>query len=145
MARRKRVHTLASFVVKKSPGRGKGVFANVRIGKGETIGYYTGDILRDWHSTREPYNTSLYLMYVCKDHWINAVGPRSNYTRYINHSYRPNAELIVSTRWKTARIESSLSQLSRKILRIRLLMRLYWSFTGDSSQESHLVLLMLNY
>ena len=45
-------------------------------------------------------------MYVCKDHWINAVGPRSNYTRYINHSYRPNAELIVSTRWKTARIES---------------------------------------
>ena len=106
MARRKRVHTLASFVVKKSSGRGKGVFANVRIGKGETIGYYTGDILRDWHSTREPYNSSLYLMYVCKDHWINAVGPRSNYTRYINHSYRPNAELIVSTRWKTARIES---------------------------------------
>ena len=106
MARRKRVHTLASFVVKKSPGRGKGVFAKVRIGKGETIGYYTGDILRDWHSTREPYNSSLYLMYVCKDHWINAVGPRSNYTRYINHSYRPNADLIVSTRWKTARIES---------------------------------------
>ena len=106
MAKKKVVHTIDSFIIKNSPGRGKGVFAKVKIKKGETIGYYTGEIIRDWHSNREPYNSSLYLMYVCKDHWINAVGSRANYTRYINHSFKPNAELIISTRWKTARIES---------------------------------------
>ncbi len=106
MPKKKVVHTAESFVTKDSPGRGKGVFAKVRINKGETIGYYTGEIIRDWHSKREPYRSSLYLMWVCKDHWINAVGPKSNYTRYINHSDQPNAELIISARWKTARLES---------------------------------------
>lgn len=106
MPKKKVVHTADSFEIKNSPGRGKGVFAKSRIKKGETIGYYTGEIIRDWHSNREPYRSSRYLMWVCKDHWINAVGPQSNYTRYINHSETPNAELIVSTRWKTARIVS---------------------------------------
>ena len=106
MPKKKVVHTADSFEIKNSPGRGKGLFAKVRIGKGETIGYYTGEIMRDWHSTRDPYRSSLYLLWVCKDHWINAVGPKSNYSRYMNHSDTPNAELIVSTRWKTARIES---------------------------------------
>ncbi len=106
MPKKKVVHTADSFEIKNSPGRGKGLFAKVRIGKGETIGYYTGEIMRDWHSTRDPYRSSLYLLWVCKDHWINAVGPKANYTRYMNHSDTPNAELIVSTRWKTARIES---------------------------------------
>ena len=106
MPKKKGVHTADSFEIKNSPGRGKGLFAKVRIKKGETIGYYTGEILRDWHSTRDPYRSSLYLLWVCKDHWINAVGPKANYSRYMNHSDTPNAELIVSTRWKTARIES---------------------------------------
>ncbi len=106
MPKKKVVHTADSFEIKNSPGRGKGLFAKVRIGKGETIGYYTGEIMRDWHSTRDPYRSSLYLLWVCKDHWINAVGPKANYSRYMNHSDTPNAELIVSTRWKTARIES---------------------------------------
>ena len=52
--KKKVVHTADSFEIKKSPGRGKGVFAKVRIKKGETIGYYTGDIIRDWHANREP-------------------------------------------------------------------------------------------
>ena len=106
MPKKKVVHTADSFEIKNSPGRRKGLFAKVRIGKGETIGYYTGEIMRDWHSTRDPYRSSLYLLWVCKDHWINAVGPKANYSRYMNHSDTPNAELIVSTRWKTARIES---------------------------------------
>ena len=106
MPKKKVVHTADSFEIKDSHGRGKGVYAKVHIKKGETIGYYTGEIIRDWHANREPYRSSLYLMWVCKNHWINAVGPRSNYTRYINHSNTPNAELIVSTRWKTARIVS---------------------------------------
>lgn len=106
MSKKKKTHTLDSFVVKRSPGRGRGLFARVKIWKGETIGYYTGEILRDWHSNREPHRSSRYLMWICKNYWINGVGPRSNYTRYINHSDRPNAELIVSTRWKTARIAS---------------------------------------
>ena len=106
MPKKKVVYTAESFVIKNSPGRGKGLFAKVRIKKGETIGYYTGEIIRDWHANREPYRSSLYLLWVCKDYWINGVGPQSNYTCYINHSDKPNAELIVSTRWKTARIES---------------------------------------
>jgi len=106
MPRKKVVHTFDSFIIKNSPGRGKGVFAKTMIKKGETIGYYVGEIIRDWHANREPYVSSLYLMWVCKNRWINAVGPKSNYTRYINHGEKPNAELIISTRWKTARIES---------------------------------------
>lgn len=106
MPKKKRVHTFDSFVVKRSRGRGKGLFAAVGIRKGETIGYYAGEILRDWHADREPHRSSRYLMWVCRNHWINGIGPQANYTRYINHSDTPNAELVVSTRWKTARIAS---------------------------------------
>ena len=125
--KKKGVHTADSFEIKKSPGRGKGVFAKVRIKKGETIGYYTGEIIRDWHANREPHRSSRYLMWVCKNHWINGVGPRANYTRYINHSDKPNAELIVSTRWKTARIVS--------LRRIRPGEEIFYSY-GDEYWEA---------
>ena len=98
------VHTHESFAVQRSPGRGKGLFAQVAIRKGDTIGPYSGEQIRDWHASREPHGSSRYLMWICKNHWINAVGPKANYTRYINHSTDPNTELIISTRWKTARI-----------------------------------------
>ena len=100
------VHTRDSFAIKSSPGRGRGLFAKVDIKRGDTIGHYTGEPIRDWHASREPHWSSLYLMWICKNHWINAVGPKANYTRYINHSANPNSELVISTRWKTARIRS---------------------------------------
>ncbi len=105
--RRKKVHTEESFEVRRSsnPQRGSGVFALATVYKGETIGYYTGKILTDAQANRRPHVDSRYLMYVCKDHWINAEGPLANYMRYVNHSGKPNAQLVTSSRWKTARIE----------------------------------------
>ena len=56
-SKKKGVHTADSFELKKSPGRGKGLFAKVRIKKGETIGL----LHRRDHSrlAREPETPSL--------------------------------------------------------------------------------------
>jgi len=96
----------ADFEIRPStiPGAGMGLFSRIRIQRGDTIGYYTGRILTDTQVEREPYLSSLYLLWICRDHWILGEGRGSNYTRYINHSRKkPNLELITSTRWKTAR------------------------------------------
>ena len=95
------------FKVKKStiPKAGKGLFSKVKIRPGDCIGHYTGKVLTDAQANLEPYIDSLYLVWVCKDYWIWGEGPLSNYTRFINHDdKKPNAELVTSNRWKTARI-----------------------------------------
>lgn len=89
------------------PGAGKGLFATEDIKAGEHIGFYTGKVLNDYQANRKPYVDSLYLVYVCKDYWINGEGRLANYTRYINHACKKcNSRLVTSTRWKTARIEA---------------------------------------
>ncbi len=96
-----------AFDVRRSTirGAGMGLFARERILPGDTIGYYTGRVLTDEEANRRPYVDSKYLVWVCRDHWIWGEGRGSGYTRFINHDDRkPNAELITSTRWKTARI-----------------------------------------
>jgi uncharacterized protein len=106
---RHRVLEEQHFEVRPSPvpGAGMGLFSLVSIKPGDTIGYYTGKIITDKGADRKPYIDSLYLLYICKDHWIYGEGPLANYTRFINHdSGNPNAELIVSTRWKTARFHA---------------------------------------
>jgi SET domain-containing protein len=45
-------------------------------------------------------------MWVCRTHIILGEGPKANYTRYINHDDTPNAFLVVSSRWKTARFDA---------------------------------------
>ena len=55
-------------------------------------------------SRDRPFNA--YILWVCKTHIIDGEGEGSNYTRYINHSNEPNAFLVVSSRWKTARFEA---------------------------------------
>lgn len=97
-----------AFEVKASsiPQAGFGLFAKVAIGPGENIGYYQGKILTDDEVEETRYGNSLYLLWICKDHWIWGEGRYANYTRYINHSRKPNVELITSTRWKTARFEA---------------------------------------
>jgi uncharacterized protein len=100
--------TAAAFEVGPSTidGAGLGLFARETIWPEDTIGYYTGVIL----SEAELYNPnrpfSAYLLWVCRNHIINGEGPTANYTRYINHAAEPNAFLIVSTRWKSARFEA---------------------------------------
>lgn len=90
------------------PGAGMGLFARTLIEPGDTIGRYTGRVLTDDESDEEPYVSSLYLLWVCKDHWIYGEGPEASYTRYINHCHdHPNAEIITSNRWKTARIAAT--------------------------------------
>lgn len=94
------------FEIRQSsvPGLGMGLFSLVQIDPGQTVGYYTGKIITDKMADRRPYIDSLYLLYICKNHWIHGEGPLANYTRYINHDGdQPNVELVVSTRWKTAR------------------------------------------
>ncbi len=88
-------------------GAGLGLFTRVPIRRGDTIGYYTGRVLTDADVEHEPYLSSLYLLWICKDHWIYGEGEGANHTRFINHDGRnPNLELIVSTRWKTARFSA---------------------------------------
>ncbi len=83
-------------------GCGQGLFSLVTLQRGDTIGPYLGEIITDAQSERRPYIDSHYLLWVCRDCLI--VG--ENYTRYVNHSERPNAQFVVSTRWKKARIEA---------------------------------------
>lgn len=103
-----RLLTEEDFEVKDSsiPGIGLGLFARVKVRKNDTIGYYTGKILTDRQANSNRYNTSRYLLWICTDHWIDGQGKGSNYTRYINHSEKPNAELVTSVRWKTARFRA---------------------------------------
>ena len=97
------------FEIKTSSikGLGKGLFALYPINKGDNIGYYTGVVITDAQSEKEPYISSKYLLWVCKDYLIDGNDKNSNYTRYINHSKKPNAILITSSRWKTARFEAT--------------------------------------
>jgi SET domain-containing protein len=98
----------SDFEIKKSgiKGIGKGLFALRSIKRGDTIGPYTGVIVDDDTCCTEPYASSHYTLWVCKDCNIVAEGENASYTRYINHSDKPNARFVVSTRWKKARVEA---------------------------------------
>lgn len=103
-----KVFTKKHFEVRPSTieGAGKGLFAKVHISEDDTIGYYTGEVIgeEEFHRPDRPF--SGYVLWVSRKHIIIGEGPKANYTRYINHSDEPNAFLVVSTRWKTARFEA---------------------------------------
>ncbi len=107
--RRPRSFSTEDFEVKESsiPGIGFGLFARKTIYKGDTIGPYSGEIVTDEEANEEPYVNSLYLLWICKDHWVVGEGKGSSYTGYINHSDNPNTRFVVSTRWKKARVEAT--------------------------------------
>lgn len=106
--RKPKIRTADDFTIKTStiPGAGKGLFAKTKIHTGDTIGYYTGEVIteKEFYDPERPF--SAYILWVCRTHIIVGEGPKANYTRYINHSNTPNAFLVVSTRWKTARFEA---------------------------------------
>jgi SET domain-containing protein len=103
-----RTWTAADFTIKRSTieGAGRGLFAKRRIEEGDTIGFYTGEVIDEaaFNDPQRPF--SAYVLWVCRTHIIVGEGPKANYTRFINHSDTPNAFLIVSSRWKTARFEA---------------------------------------
>lgn len=105
---KKRQCSEEDFEVKTSTieGAGRGLFARKTIQVDDTIGYYTGEILNEKQLYQPKSASSAYLLWICRDHIILGRGPKANYTRFINHSTQPNAFVVVSTRWKTARIEA---------------------------------------
>lgn len=100
--------TEADFEIHRSTikGAGKGLFAKTQIREDDTIGYYTGEVIgeKEFHDPDRPF--SAYVLWVTRNHIIIGEGPKANYTRFINHSDEPNAFLVVSSRWKTARFEA---------------------------------------
>lgn len=109
MAGRKRQQwSKEDFEVKPSTieGAGFGLFTKVTIQTEDTIGYYTGKIITEKEFYDQPRPFSAYALWVCRTHIIIGEGPKANYTRFINHSDEPNAFLIVSSRWKSARFEA---------------------------------------
>lgn len=109
MPRKPRSLSADDFEIRDSsiPDIGLGLFARTTIYRGDTIGPYTGEIITDEQAEWEPYVSSLYILWVCKDHWIVGEGEKASHTRYINHSDNPNSRFVISTRWKTARIEAT--------------------------------------
>ncbi|TGN11841.1 SET domain-containing protein [Leptospira ilyithenensis] len=105
--RKQIVYSEKDFEVKPSsvPGIGMGLFTKQTLYKGDTVGYYQGKIITDDDAESPKYVDSKYLLWICKDWWIYGEGKLSNYTRFINHSGKPNAELVTSVRWKTARFK----------------------------------------
>lgn len=97
-----------NFEVKTSTieGAGLGLFAKDVIHLEDTIGYYTGEIITEQELNNTDHFCSAYALWVCRSHIIIGEGPKANYTRFINHSDKPNAFLIVSSRWKSARFEA---------------------------------------
>jgi len=108
-SRRPRILAIEDFEIRDSsiPGIGLGLFTRKTIYKGDTIGPYAGRIITDEEANEEPYVSSLYMLWICKDHWVVGEGEGSSYTRYINHSDNPNTRFVVSTRWKKARVEAT--------------------------------------
>ena len=100
--------TASDFEVRTSTieGAGMGLFARHAISEEDTIGYYTGEVIteKEFHDPDRPF--SAYVMWVTKAHILVGEGPKANYTRYINHDDEPNAFLVVSSRWKTARFQA---------------------------------------
>ena len=79
------------------------MFAERGFEEDEPIGAYTGELITIDELAAGRFSGSDYLLAVTNRHLIVGEGPRANHTRFINHSTEPNALLIVSTRWKTAR------------------------------------------
>lgn len=103
MSRKPKIYQEQHFSVRNSTisGCGQGLFSEVLLYPGDTVGPYLGEMISDAQSEQEPYIDSHYLLWLCRDCLI--VG--ENYTRFINHSQEPNVQFVVSTRWKKARVE----------------------------------------
>lgn len=108
MPRKPRLLSADDFLIQPSsiPGAGQGLFPLITVYAGDTIGPYTGRLITDRQANRAPYASSRYMLWICRDHWIVGEGKQASHTRYINHGQRPNARFVVSTRWKTARVEA---------------------------------------
>jgi SET domain-containing protein len=85
-------HADKRFVVKRTPGKGLGLYTTVPFKKGDFVIEYTGEkistAVADTLTTR-------YLFEIDKD-WTIDGADRGNIARYINHSCDPNCEVEIS-------------------------------------------------
>jgi SET domain-containing protein len=80
------------FSVRRTPGRGLGLFSNVAFKKGDLVLEYTGEkiptALADTLTTR--------YLFEIDEHWTIDGSARGNIARYINHSCDANCETEIS-------------------------------------------------
>lgn len=95
------------FEIKKSTiqGAGKGLFARVELNPGDRVGDFVGLHMNEAELESSEYSDSDYLVWICHDYYIVCDEPHGNHTRFVNHDDSPNCEMIISSRWKTARLE----------------------------------------
>lgn len=106
----------SDLVLKPSqiPKSGRGVFTKVDIFPGDTVGFYTGDILSDFDvlgDDKKPgkHVSNLYLFYVCKNHWIRGNSKISSKVSKINHARKKfcNTQMLSSYKTKQVRLEAT--------------------------------------
>lgn len=84
--------------IRKSPIAGKGLFAERRIRRGQYIGQYVGELIGGGEASRR-YPGSCAVRHWCllyeiaRNICIDA-GVGGNATRYLNHSWTPNVEMV---------------------------------------------------
>ena len=81
----------ARFVVRRSVGRGFGLYANVRIKKGDFVLEYTGQMI----PTPVANTMTTRYLFEIDDKWTIDGSTRGNIARYINHSCDPNCEVYI--------------------------------------------------
>ncbi|XP_055498895.1 histone-lysine N-methyltransferase NSD2-like isoform X2 [Leucoraja erinacea] len=81
----------------RTPGRGWGLLAKYNIKKGDFVNEYVGEIIDEEECyarikyAQEHDIINFYMLTLDKDRIIDA-GPKGNYSRFMNHSCKPNCE-----------------------------------------------------
>ncbi|XP_051869513.1 histone-lysine N-methyltransferase NSD2 [Pristis pectinata] len=81
----------------RTPGRGWGLLAKYNIKKGDFVNEYVGEVIDEEECyarikyAQEHDITNFYMLTLDKDRIIDA-GPKGNYSRFMNHSCKPNCE-----------------------------------------------------
>ncbi|XP_072923856.1 uncharacterized protein nsd1a isoform X2 [Hemitrygon akajei] len=81
----------------RTPGRGWGLLAKYNIKKGQFVNEYVGEVIDEEECyarikyAQEHDITNFYMLTLDKDRIIDA-GPKGNYSRFMNHSCKPNCE-----------------------------------------------------
>jgi hypothetical protein len=84
---------IKKLLIKKS-ATGLGLYSNIQIKKGEFIIEYTGKML----TSEEANNKGGKYLFEINSRWTVDGSDRNNLARYINHSCRPNCEVIIKNK-----------------------------------------------
>jgi SET domain-containing protein len=85
------------IIIKETPGKGKGAFANERIKKGDFIIEFVGEIIdEEMKELRKIRQNDIYIMEL-KKHWYLDAANKGNFSRFFNHSCFPSTYAL---RWQ---------------------------------------------